>query len=103
MQYLHCVQTGEGPEFAAEVAGDRVPLQRLQYEVPADNKVSALTFVIRSDDGSRWWRDGVLLSHSYTGFDTVMQRSRFSSCPYPAACSCICVLLMLTSKHPGSC
>ncbi|KAK9809702.1 hypothetical protein WJX73_007079 [Symbiochloris irregularis] len=51
-------QTGSGEDFYAEASGDRVPLQRLHLQVPGDHSLAGITFVLRSKDNSRWWRDG---------------------------------------------
>ena len=43
------------------VAGTELALQTLELKVPADQDVRGLTFVLRSADSSRWWRDGAPL------------------------------------------
>ena len=45
-------------ECHIEIGGSIVPLQRIEIHVPSDTKLSALSFVLRSEDGSRWWKDG---------------------------------------------
>ena len=45
-------------ECHIEIGGSIVPLQRIEIHVPADTKLSALSFVLRSRDGSKWWKDG---------------------------------------------
>jgi len=45
-------------ECHIEIGGSIVPLQRIEIHVPADTKLSALSFVLRSGDGSKWWKDG---------------------------------------------
>ncbi|WPT16709.1 Alpha-glucan water dikinase [Picochlorum sp. SENEW3] len=45
-------------ECHIEIGGSIVPLQRVELSVPGNAKVSAISFVLRSDDGSRWWKDG---------------------------------------------
>ena len=45
-------------ECHVEIGGSIVPLQRIELEVPHNAKISAISFVLRSDDGSRWWKDG---------------------------------------------
>lgn len=52
------LKEGEGAQASAEVAGERVPLQGIHLTIPGDHKLSGLTFVMRSEDSSRWWRDG---------------------------------------------
>lgn len=44
-------------ECDVEVLGSKVPLQRITLTIPADEAVSGLTFVIRSEDGTRWYKD----------------------------------------------
>ena len=48
--------------LAANVAGDPVKLRRVDIDVPASveeaGDVAALVFVLRADDGTKWWRDG---------------------------------------------
>ena len=34
--------------------GAKVPLQRVQLTVPADADIGGLTFVLRSEDTTRW-------------------------------------------------
>ena len=46
----------------ASIKGSNVAIQALEISVPADLGVRGLIFVIRSEDGSRWWRDGGLLN-----------------------------------------
>ena len=43
-----------------EHAGDTINLQKLELEVDSGVSVTGLTFVIRSDDNSAWYRDGPL-------------------------------------------
>lgn len=43
---------------ALEVGGKTVKLQKLQLLVPAKEAITGVTFVIRSSDGSAWFRDG---------------------------------------------
>ena len=45
-------------ECHIEIGGSIVPLQRVELSVPGNAKVSAISFVLRSEDGSRWWKDG---------------------------------------------
>lgn len=40
------------------IGGSVVPLQRTEVTLPKGHGLSALTFVIRSGDGTRWWNDG---------------------------------------------
>jgi alpha-glucan,water dikinase len=40
------------------IGGSVVPLQRTAVTLPKGHGLSALTFVIRSKDGTRWWNDG---------------------------------------------
>lgn len=44
----------------AQVAGDRVALQRVTLDVPAGHDLAGLIFVVRSADSTVWWRDGAL-------------------------------------------
>ncbi|KAI8477159.1 MAG: R1 protein [Monoraphidium minutum] len=44
-------------ECDVEVQGAKVPLQRVQLVVPADTDIGGLTFVLRSEDSTRWYRD----------------------------------------------
>jgi hypothetical protein len=37
--------------------GEETPLRRIKMRVPRGHHLSALTFVIRSEDGEHWWRD----------------------------------------------
>jgi alpha-glucan,water dikinase len=46
-------------ECHIEIGGSIVPLQRIEIHVPSDTNLSALSFALRSGDGSRWWKDGV--------------------------------------------
>lgn len=52
----------DGDCLAANVAGDPVKLRRVDIDVPASieesGDVAALVFVLRADDGTKWWRDG---------------------------------------------
>ncbi|CAG9462085.1 unnamed protein product [Pedinophyceae sp. YPF-701] len=41
-----------------EVGGSRVPLQQIDLDLTDDEKIAALTFVVRSGDKTRWWKDG---------------------------------------------
>ena len=41
-----------------ELLESRVPLQRITLTIPADLNVANLQFVMRSNDGSMWYRDG---------------------------------------------
>ena len=52
------LSTCEGAECSVCVGGLEVPLQRLQVEFEKEDMVSALQFVMRSGDGTRWWKDG---------------------------------------------
>jgi alpha-glucan,water dikinase len=45
-------------ECQVEIGGAVVPLQRTEVVLPSGHGLSALTFVIRSGDGTRWWNDG---------------------------------------------
>ena len=36
-------------------------LQRLELDIPSGDNVRGLTFVLRSEDNSAWWRDGKYL------------------------------------------
>lgn len=45
-------------ECRVEIGGSVVPLQRTAVTLPKGHGLSALTFVIRSGDGTRWWNDG---------------------------------------------
>ncbi|KAK2077624.1 hypothetical protein QBZ16_004470 [Prototheca wickerhamii] len=49
-----------GPEQGSVQSMDdeELPLQRCRLLVDADSDVAAFAFVLRSADGSRWWRDG---------------------------------------------
>ena len=38
-------------------AGADVPLQRVQLHIAEGDIASAIQFVVRSEDGTRWWRD----------------------------------------------
>ena len=49
----------------ASIKGSNVAIQALEISVPADLGVRGLIFVIRSEDGSRWWRDGERLNSFY--------------------------------------
>ncbi|KFM28490.1 Alpha-glucan water dikinase, chloroplastic [Auxenochlorella protothecoides] len=54
----------DSPELMVELGsvlsmdGEELPLQRARVPVPVDADLAALAFVLRSRDGSRWWRDG---------------------------------------------
>ncbi|KAL4448876.1 hypothetical protein ABPG77_007593 [Micractinium sp. CCAP 211/92] len=41
-----------------DFGGSTHPLQRIRLEIPSGHQLAALTFVIRSEDGTMWWRDG---------------------------------------------
>lgn len=41
-----------------DFGGSRHPLQRVKLVIPPGHGLAALTFVMRSEDGTRWWRDG---------------------------------------------
>jgi alpha-glucan,water dikinase len=43
---------------AATGGADAAPLARATLTVPPSSDVTALVFVLRADDGTRWWRDG---------------------------------------------
>jgi len=45
-------------ECHIEIGGSIVPLQRIELNVPTKESLSAISFVLRSEDGSRWWKDG---------------------------------------------
>lgn len=45
-------------ECHIEIGGSIVPLQRIELHVPSKSSLSAISFVLRSEDGSRWWKDG---------------------------------------------
>lgn len=45
-------------ECHIEIGGSIVPLQRIEIHVPSDTNLSAVSFALRSGDGSRWWKDG---------------------------------------------
>lgn len=45
-------------ECHIEIGGSIVPLQRIELNVPFKESLSAISFVLRSEDGSRWWKDG---------------------------------------------
>ena len=51
-------RTGVQVDGKVSLKGKDLQLQTLQIAVPADAGVRGLIFVIRSQDGSRWWRDG---------------------------------------------
>lgn len=38
--------------------GAEVPLQRTRMQIPFDADIGAIQFVLRSDDKTRWWKDG---------------------------------------------
>jgi len=44
-------------ECDVEIAGARVPLQRLTIMLPPDHDTGALVFVLRSSDGTMWYKD----------------------------------------------
>lgn len=44
-------------ECDVEVQGAKVPLQRVSVSVPGDADIGGFTFVLRSGDGTRWYRD----------------------------------------------
>ena len=48
---------GDDEECDVEIAGAKVPLQRIQLEFPPDTDIGGLTFVLRSADQTRWYRD----------------------------------------------
>lgn len=41
-----------------ELNGDKVRLQELRLQIPAGTDITGVTFVMRSGDGSAWFRDG---------------------------------------------
>ncbi|KAL4422809.1 hypothetical protein ABPG75_009006 [Micractinium tetrahymenae] len=41
-----------------DFGGSTHPLQRIKLHIPSGHQLAALTFVIRSEDGTMWWRDG---------------------------------------------
>lgn len=45
-------------ECIIEIGGALVPLQRVSINLPKAHGLNALTFVLRSEDGTRWWNDG---------------------------------------------
>ena len=60
------------------VAGGQLALQALDLTIPAGQDVRGLTFVLRSADSSRWWRDGAPSScrpcwHSREHLETSVQ------------------------------
>ena len=60
--------------------GERVALQGLRLSIPGDHRLSGLTFVLRSQDSSRWWRDGTSLQLDF---------SKQSAGPYCSSASII--------------
>lgn len=53
-----CLVVQVDGSLKASLKGEDVAVQALSITVPADQGVRGLIFVIRSEDGSRWWRDG---------------------------------------------
>lgn len=45
---------------SVEVQGDRVQLQKAVIDIPAGHDLTGLTFVCKSQDGTMWWKDGML-------------------------------------------
>jgi alpha-glucan,water dikinase len=45
-------------ECVVEIGGAVVPLQRVAVELPRGHDLTAVTFVLRSEDGTRWCNDG---------------------------------------------
>jgi alpha-glucan,water dikinase len=45
-------------ECEVTFGGAAVPLQRAELRLPAGHGLAALCFVLRSADGTRWWKDG---------------------------------------------
>ena len=41
-----------------QTEGKKVPCQQASLTIPAGHDLNGLTFVIRSDDSTAWWRDG---------------------------------------------
>ncbi len=48
----------DSEEADSQPEGKKVPLQQARLTIPAGHDLNALTFVIRSDDSTSWWRDG---------------------------------------------
>ncbi|RYE51095.1 MAG: hypothetical protein EOP48_18705 [Sphingobacteriales bacterium] len=48
-----------------QLGGDNLNVQRLQLTIPPDAGITGLTFVMRSEDKSAWFRDGRLHSHFF--------------------------------------
>lgn len=48
----------EEEECEVEFGGATVPLQRTSLSLPGGHGLTAVTFVLRSDDNTRWWKDG---------------------------------------------
>lgn len=92
-----CMQEGEGAQASAEVAGERVPLQGIHLTIPGDHKLSGLTFVMRSEDSSRWWRDGQcrLFTVTRSSMDCQMSVST-------AACIIPGLIMHISSKRPDA-
>ena len=54
MQFGLC----EEEECEVEFEGSIVPLQRVVLRLPEGHGLNAISFVLRSDDNTRWWKDG---------------------------------------------
>lgn len=53
--FASCSEEGACTPATAEA---RVPVQQLRLSIPKDADVASLQFVLRSRDGSKWYRDG---------------------------------------------
>ena len=47
-----------------QTEGKKVPLQQASLTIPAGHDLKGLSFLIRSEDSTAWWRDGEILHTS---------------------------------------
>ena len=48
----------QSPEADMQTEGKKVPLQQARFSISSGHDLNGLTFVVRSDDSTAWWRDG---------------------------------------------
>ncbi|KAK9852315.1 hypothetical protein WJX84_008608 [Apatococcus fuscideae] len=48
----------QSPEADLQTEGKKVPLQQTRLSISSGHDLNGLTFVVRSDDSTAWWRDG---------------------------------------------
>ena len=76
--------TFEESAESIEHAGSKIDLQRLEFDIEPSVQATGLTFVIRSDDNSAWYRDGENSSLSTTIYVALVIESWISESTFEA-------------------